>query len=105
MTVTVEELNKKVAEIKSLKILKEETEEAIKSLEGEVIAFLQETETCGATDKKGNPIRQYIGTDYKATYSEQSRETVDKAAVKEILSDEQYQKVSKVSTYNVLRIK
>ncbi len=105
MTVTVQELNKKVAEIKSLKMLKEETEEAIKALENEVISFLQETEECETTDKKGNPIRQYIGTDYKATYSSQSRETVDRAAVKEILSDEQYQKVSKVSTYNVLRIK
>ena len=40
MTITVEELNKKVAEIRSLKMLKEETEEAIKSLESEVIAFL-----------------------------------------------------------------
>ena len=105
MTVTVQELNKKVAEIKSLKMLKEETEEAIKALENEVISFLQETEECETTDKKGNPIRQYIGTDYKAPYSSQSRETVDRAAVKEILSDEQYQKVSKVSTYNVLRIK
>lgn len=104
MCITKKELNEKVAEIRSLKALKEETEETIKALEFEVISFLQETEECAAQDKKGNPIRQYIGADYKATFATQSRETVDKTKVKSLLSDEEYQKVSKVSTYNVLRI-
>ena len=40
----------------------------------------------------------------KATLSEGSRETVDKAEVKKLLGDKDYQKVSKVSYYNVLKI-
>jgi len=99
-----EELNKKIAEIRSLKALKEETENEIKALENEVIDFLQETEECQTTNKKGEPILQYIGADYKATYAWQSRETVNKDEVKKILSDDEYQKVSKISTYQVLRI-
>ncbi|MCM1048696.1 MAG: hypothetical protein NC433_09735 [Clostridiales bacterium] len=56
MCISKEELNKKVAEIRSLKALKEETENAIKALENEVIDFLQETEECQAVNKKGEPI-------------------------------------------------
>lgn len=40
----------------------------------------------------------------KATYTPQERETVDKAEVKKLLSKEDYQKVSKVSYYSVLRV-
>ena len=61
-------------------------------------------EECEAVDKKGKPIRKFVGNICKATLSESSRETVDKAKVKELLSDKDYQKVSKVSTYPVLRI-
>lgn len=104
MCITKKELNEMVAEIRSLKALKEETEDAIKALENEVISFLEETEECEALDKKGNPIRRYIGTNYKVTYAWQSRETVDKVEVKKLLNDEDYQKVSKISTYPVLRI-
>lgn len=104
MCVSKSELNAKVAEIRSLKALKEETESAIKALEVDVISFLNEMEECAATDKKGNPIRQYIGSDFKATYSERSRETVDKAMVKSLLNDEEYQEISKISYYHVLKI-
>lgn len=104
MCISKEELNKKVAEIRSLKTLKEETENAIKALENEIINFLEETEECQTTNKKGEPMLQYIGSDYKATYAWQSRETVNKEEVKKILSNEEYQKVSKISTYPVLRI-
>lgn len=104
MCITKTELNEKVSEIRSLKALKEETENAIKALEMDVIGFLNEMEECAATDKNGNPIRQYIGSDFKATYSERSRETVDKAKVKNMLDDEDYQEVSKVSYYSVLKI-
>ena len=104
MCVTKSELNTKVAEIRSLKALREETENAIRVLEYEVIDFLEEMEECASADKKGNPIRQYIGVDFKATYSVRSRETVDKAEVKKLLDDKDYQKVSKVSYYNVLKI-
>lgn len=66
MCIVKSELENKVHEIKSLKMLKEETENAIKALELEVIAFLQETEECKTTDKNGKEILQYIGSDYKA---------------------------------------
>ena len=104
MCMTVEEMNKTMEEIKGLKLLKEETEDAIKALEMKVIEFLEETEECQTVDKKGNTILKFIGNNRKATYAEQSRETVDKAEVKKLLSDEDYQKVSNVSTYKVLRI-
>ena len=104
MCITVKELNETVSEIRSLKALRQETEDAIKALESKVISFLLETEDCAATNKDGKDMFRYIGTDYKATYSLQSRETVDKTEVKKMLSNEEYQKVSKVSTYSVLRI-
>ena len=105
MYIVKSELENKIHEIKSLKMLKEETENAIKALEMEVIEFLQETEECKTKDKNGKEILQYIGSDYKATYSEQTRETVDKEAVKKILSTEDFEKVRKESRFNVLRIK
>lgn len=105
MCISREELNEKVAEIRSLKALKEETENAIKALENEVIDFLQETEECQTVNKRDEPILQYIGSDYKVTYAWQSRETINKEEVKKILSDSEYQKVTKISTYQVLRIK
>lgn len=104
MCMTVKEMNETMEEIKSLKLLKEETEDAIKALEIKVIEFLQETEDCETVDKKGNPILKFIGNNHKATYSVQTRENVDKAEVKKLLSAEDYQKVSKTSTYPVLRI-
>ena len=105
MCISREAMNQKMEEIQSLKRLKEETESAIFALEREVIDFLTENEAdCKATNKSGKEILQFVGSVHKASYSEQSRETVDNAEVKKILSDEQYQKVSKVSTYKVLRI-
>lgn len=71
----------------------------------EIIEFLQETEECKTKDKNGKEILRYIGSDYKATYSEQVRENVDKEAVKKILSTEDFEKVRKESHFNVLRIK
>ena len=102
---TKNEMNQKVAEIRSLKALKEETEAAIRALETEVITFLNESEECEAVDKKGNQIRQYIGADYKATYSIQTRENVNKEAVKKLLSKEQFESVKTESTFGVLRIR
>ena len=105
MCITVTELNEKMAEIQSLKRLREETDENIKALEREVIEFLTENkETCTAKNTKGKDILKFIGTVHKATYSQAERETVDKAEVKKLLTVEQYQRVSKVSTYSTLRI-
>ena len=74
------------------------------TFERKVITYLEETEECQTTDKKGNPILKFIGNSRKATYSWSSRETVDKEKVKELLDNEDYEKVKKVSTFQVLRI-
>lgn len=106
MCIAKNELNEKMAEIQSLKKLKEETEENIKALEREVIEFLEENEEeCKATNDKGKEILKFIGNLFTATLAEQSRETVDKDGVKKLLDDEDYQKVSKTSKFKVLRIK
>ena len=92
-------------EIKSLERLKEETEDAIAALKAKVTEFLKENEAnCKATNDKGKEVLRFMGSVHKATLSEASRESIDKAEVKKLLSKEDYQKVSKVSTYSVLRI-
>lgn len=98
------EMEKKMEEVKSLKRLKEEVEAEIAAIERDIIGYLAETPECSITNKSGKPILQYIGSVFKATYSEQSRESVDTKKVQEILSTEEYESVKKVSTYNVLRI-
>lgn len=105
MCITRAELNKTVSELKSLKMLKEETEAEIRALENSIIEFLNDTEECETTDKKGKPIRQYIGTDYKAIYSMQTRENVKKEEVKKLLTDKQYEQCIFKSSFGVLRIK
>jgi CHASE3 domain sensor protein len=102
---TKSELNQQVATLRSLKALKEETEQEIREIEKTIIDFLNETEECEATDKNGKPIRQYIGTDYKATYSMQTRENLNKEAVKNLLNAEQFASVTSESTFGVLRIR
>ena len=86
-------------------MLRAKVDEAIEQFEAEVIDFLQENPECQTIDKKGKSILQYVGADYKATYAEQSRETVDKAEVKKMLCEEDFQKVSNVTFYHVLIIK
>lgn len=104
MCISEAELNKTVAELKSLKMLKEETEAEIRTLENNIIEFLNDTEECEATNKNGKPIRQYIGSDYKATYSMQTRESVKKEEVKKLLTSKQYTQCITTSTFGVLRI-
>ena len=96
MCISKTDLNQRVRKIRNLKLLRQKVEEALDQLEAEVIDFLEETPECMTTDKKGKAILQYIGEDYKATYSRQSRETVDKTEVKKLLTEMDYQKVSKV---------
>ncbi len=104
MCMTIAEMNETMEAIQEWKRIKEEAEDNISALNVKVIEFLNETDECEAVDKKGNPIRKFIGNIFKATLSRGERETVDKAEVKKLLNDEDYQKVSKVSTYPVLRI-
>lgn len=106
MCISRDDLNAKMEEIQSLKKIKEEADENIKALEREVIEFLEENkEDCKATSTKGKEVLKFIGNLFTATLAEQSRETVDKEEVKKILDADDYQKVSKISTFNVLRIK
>ena len=104
MCMTINEMNKAMEQIQEWKRVKEEAEDNISALNSKVIEFLQETESCEAVDKDGNPIRKFIGSIFKATLSKGERETVDKAKVRKLLNDEDYQKVTKISTYPVLRI-
>lgn len=105
MCITTKEMNQKMEEIRSLEMLLKETEDSIKALKGEVIEFLNENRNdCLTTNSKGKEILQFIGSMCKATYAPQERETVDKEEVKKLLSREDYQKVSKVSYYSVLRV-
>lgn len=104
MCMTIKEMNEAMEAIQEWKRIKEEAEDNITALNSKVIEFLEETESCEAVDKNGKPIRKFIGSVHKATLSKGERETVDKAEVKKLLSEEDYQKVSKVSTYPVLRI-
>ena len=104
MCITAKEMNETMEQIQEWKRIKEQAEDNITALNAKVIEFLNETEECGAVDKKGNPIRKFIGSIFKATLSEGSRETVSKDEVKKLLSQEDYEKVSRTSTYPVLRI-
>lgn len=104
MCMTINEMNETMKAIKEWEKVKEEAEANIAPLKAKAIEFLQETEECKAVDKKGNPIRRFIGTLFKATYSPQERENIDKEEVKKLLNDEDYAKVSKISHYSVLRI-
>lgn len=105
MCIKKSELESKVNELRSLKILKEETENEIRALESSIIEFLQETEECQTMNKEGKPILQYIGLDFKATYAEQERKNVDRDAVEKLLTAEDFAKVLKISRFGVLRIK
>lgn len=104
MCMTVEEMNQAMRQIQEWKRIKEEAEDNILALNVKVIEFLQEMESCGVVDKKGKPIRKFVGEIHKAVYSQAERESIDKTEVKKILSEEDYQKVRKVSVYHVLRV-
>ena len=104
MSMTVKEMNEAMEQIQEWKRIKEEAEDNITTLNLKVMEFLNETEECEAVDKKGNPIRRFIGNIFKATLSNVERETVNKDEVKKLLSKDDYAKVSKVSKYQSLRI-
>lgn len=104
MCISANEMNETLAAYQEWKRIKEEAESNMDALKLKAIEFLNEMDGCEAMDKKGNPIRKFTGTIFKATLSVQERESVDKSEVKKLLSEEDYRKVSKVSIYPVLRI-
>ena len=93
MCITKKELEKKIEEMRSLKALKEETENEIKALEHEVIFYMTE-----------NNLTEEITNTAKVTYKEQSRTTLDKKKLEEVLGDD-LKPFEKTTFYSELRIK
>lgn len=87
------ELESKVQELRSLKALKEETENELKAVEREIISYMLE-----------NGIDTEITDTAKITYKPQSRTTLDKEKLTEILGED-LKPFEKTTTYNVLRVK
>ena len=104
MCISRDEMNRTMETRQEWKRIKEEAEDNMAALDRMIIEYLEETEACGATDKKGKPIRRFDGNLFKATYSWGSRETIVKDEVKKLLSPADYEKVKKVNSYPVLRI-
>lgn len=86
------ELEKKVQELRSLKALKEETENELKALEREIIEYMNE-----------NSLDEEITETAKITYKPQTRKALDKDKLKEVIDD--LSLYEKSTTYSVLRIK
>lgn len=92
MSITKKELETKIQAIRSLKALKEETENELKSLENEIVSYMKE-----------NELSEEFTETSKITYLPQSRATLDKDKLKEVI--ENLADFEKVTTYSVLRIK
>lgn len=93
MCIKKAELESKVQELRSLKTLKEETENELKAIEREIISYMVE-----------NGIDTEITDTAKITYKPQSRTSLDKEKLTEILGDD-LKPFEKTTTYNVLRVK
>ena len=91
MCITRNELEKKIEELSSHKPEYEETEHELKALDHVVISDMTE-------------IAEEITNNAKITYKPQSRTTLDKAKLTEVLGDD-LKSYEKVTTYSVLRIK
>lgn len=92
MCIRREEMDNKIKEIRELKVMKEELENNLKALENELIEYCKE-----------NEVDEVLGNDFKVTYKAQERKTLDKKALENDLGD--LSDYTKVTTYNVLRIK
>ena len=93
MCMTKTELETKVNELRSLKAMKEELESEVRAVESEIISYMTE---------KG--LDTEITDTAKITYKPQSRTTLDKEKLAEVLGED-LKPFEKVTSYNVLRIK
>lgn len=93
MCITKAELEKKVNELRSLKVMSEELQNELKSVEREVIDYMTE-----------NNLTEEITDTAKITYKQQSRPTLDKEKLTDILGDD-LKPYEKTTSYKVLRIK
>ena len=92
MSITKKELEQKVQAIRSLKALKEETENELKALESEIVSYM-----------KDNELSEEFTETSKITYLPQSRKSLDKDKLQEVIKN--LADFEKVTTYSVLRIK
>lgn len=93
MCITKQELEKKVNELRSLKVMQEELETELKQTEREIISYMKE-----------NKLDTEITETAKITYKAQTRKTIDKEKLNEIFGYN-LEPIEKVSIFNVLRIK
>ena len=93
MCISKKELNEKVESIRSLKALKEELENELKAIENEVISYMTE-----------NGLDTEIIDTAKIIYKPQSRTTLDKEKLSEILGED-LKPFEKTTSFKVLRIK
>ena len=93
MCITKLELEKKVEEIRKYKAMAEEASNIQKALEAEVIAYMNE-----------NNLTEEFTDSAKISLKEQTRTTIDKDKLTEILGDD-LKPFEKVTSYKVLRIK
>lgn len=93
MCMTKKELETKVAELRSLKAMREEVDDEIKAKERAIIEYMTE-----------NNIDTEITADCKITYKPQSKTTLDKNKLIDILGEDLNPYMT-VTSYNVLRIK
>lgn len=92
MSMTRAELEKRIEEIRRYKTMIEEATNIQKSLEAEVIAYMNE-----------NGLTEEVTDSAKITYTEQTRATLDKKRLEADLGD--LSEYEKVTCYKVLRIK
>ena len=93
MSMTKKELETKVQEFRSLKVMKEELENELRAVEYSIIEYMTE-----------NEIDTEFVPNAKITYKPQSRTTLDKEKLTEILGED-LKPFEKTTSYNVLRIK
>lgn len=92
MCISKVELEKKVQELRGLKAMKEELENEVKAVEHQIIEYMTE-----------NNLDKEVTDSAVISYKAQTRETLDKKRLEEDLGSlEEY---TKVTSYNVLRIK
>ena len=93
MCISKADLENKVQEFRSLKAMKEELENELKAVEHSIIEYMTE-----------NEIDTEFTADAKITYKPQSRTTLDKEKLTEILGED-LKPFEKTTSYNVLRVK
>lgn len=92
MCITKKELEQKIEELRKYKVMAEEISQIQKSLEQEVITYMNE-----------NDLTEEFTDSAKITYKEQARKSLDKDKLKEKLGS--LADFEKVTNYKVLRIK